>query len=153
MNTDQLQCIIGESKCLSAYVKGIFSPDTLPLHVTLYPSAYICNTDPSYLPGRHWVVFWFSNESQAEFYDSLGHGPEHNDPRFSTFLKNNAVSFRYNDVSLQHMHATTCGYHVLFYLLMKCKHKQMQDIVRLLKSKQSPDRYVYQYMRERFDCL
>lgn len=114
MNSDQMQCVIEESKCLSSYV-SLISPDTLPLHLLLYPSAYICNTGPFYLPRRHWVLFWFRNESQTNFYDSLGNGPEHYDKRFCIFLKNNGMSFRYNDVPVQDKHATTCGYYVLFH--------------------------------------
>ena len=153
MNTEQLQCAIKENRCLNSHVKGVYSPDTLPLRVTTYPSAYICNTDPSHLPGRHWVVFWFRNWTQAEFYDSLGYAPNHYDDRFSRFLKDNATSFRYNDVPLQAKYATTCGDHVLFYVLMKCKHMRLQDIVRLLKSVPSTDRYVYRYVRHHFECL
>ena len=72
MNSDQLRCVIEENKCFSVTVKGVFSPDTLPRAVTSYPAAYVCNTAVSYLPGEHWVVFWFQSPSHGEFFDSFG---------------------------------------------------------------------------------
>jgi hypothetical protein len=82
-------------------VAGVFSPDTLPLRVNVYPSAYICNTDPSHLPGKHWVVMWMENPRKAEFFDSLGHSPNHYDDRIKKFLANNSDNITHNEQILQ----------------------------------------------------
>ena len=37
---------------------GVFSRDQLPHSFTLYPTAYVANTDPSSLAGEHWVAFY-----------------------------------------------------------------------------------------------
>lgn len=84
-----------------------------------YPSAYICNTDPADLPGSHWVVFWMHSPGHAEFYESrecasiLQHC-------FDAFLQNNCKNCLYNNVQIQQKESISCGYHVLFYVWMKC---------------------------------
>lgn len=153
MNTEQLQCVLRENKCLSVLVNGVYSPDTLPEKVTSYPSAYICNTDYSYLPGRHWVVFWFKSKDYGEFYDSFGQTPKHYKIEFEQFLQRNVVSYVYNNIPLQNARATVCGYHVLYFLLMKCFGLNMKDMTDFLKTLTSPDQYVYQYVSEYFDCV
>lgn len=59
MNTEQLQCVIRENSC--------FSSDTLPKYVTSYPSAFVCNSQESRLPGEHWVVFGFKTLHMQNF--------------------------------------------------------------------------------------
>ena len=60
---------------------AVFSRDNLPdstsnsqlaTNSTLYPSAYLANTDPSSLPGKHWVAFYYLSPTQLEFFDSYG---------------------------------------------------------------------------------
>lgn len=153
MNTEQLQCIIRENRCLSTLVKGVYSPDTLPNKVISYPSAYICNTDASYLPGRHWVACWLHTPDRAEFYDSFGLTPEHYDIRFETFMKRNARSYVYNDVCLQQKDSIVCGYHVVYYLLMKCFNVNLTEMIQFLKQTLSPDQFVYTYVSEYFQCI
>jgi len=38
---------------------GVFSVDTLPS----MPRLLVCNTDPSYMPGRHWICIYVVNIS------------------------------------------------------------------------------------------
>lgn len=77
MNAPELLALTRKNRHTSDVIRGIFSSNNLPFLVSkyMYPSAYICNTDPSYLPGSHWVVFWMHSPIQAEFYDSLGNPP------------------------------------------------------------------------------
>jgi len=152
MNTEQIQCAINKDKCLSSHIKGVFSPDTLPKIVNMYPSAYICNTEDSHLPGKHWVVFWFQSPSHVEFYDSFGKLPQQYSEKFETFLNRNAVYCLYNNVPVQREDADTCGYHILFYLLMKCNNVKMITIVNNLNKRNSADRSVYEYVRMYFRC-
>ena len=86
MNTNQLLCAIRESSCLSSLTETVYSTDTLPNTVTSYPSAFVCNTDPQHLPGKHWIVFWFQDSYHSECYDSLGHLPGAYDCNFDYFF-------------------------------------------------------------------
>jgi len=153
MNTEQLLCAIRENPCLSEVTRNVYSVDTLPKRVVIYPSAYVCNTDPSHLPGTHWVTFWFRSPVRAEFYDSFGKKPNHYSVRFEAFLKNNATSYTYNDESVQKRDADTCGYHVLFYLLMKCRNVNLETMIATLKTIQSPDSFVRDNVTHFFSCM
>lgn len=70
MNARELLALTRNNRHTSDVIRGIFSSNNLPFLVSKHQSAYICNTDPSYLPGSHWVVFWMHSPIQAEFYDS-----------------------------------------------------------------------------------
>lgn len=153
MNTSDILCVIKGHYLLSKTVRGVFSPDTLPSRVNTYPSAYICNTDPSHLPGQHWVVVWMETPRKAEFFDSLGQCPEHYDDRIKDFIIRNSEKFKCNEIRLQKRNSTTCGYHVLFYLLMKCRHYTLSDIVRLVSMQDDPDVFVYRYISQQTKCM
>lgn len=154
MNTDQLECATREDRCLKEFVRGVFPSDRLPYHVNSFPSAYVCNTDPSGLPGKHWVTVWFRNPIEAEFYDSLGRMPDHYGEDLDRFIKRNTTSCTYNNVPVQSKATSTCGFHVLFYLLLKCRNVDMKYIVSMLqKCKPSSDFYVYEYVTKYFDCI
>ena len=56
MNSKELEDFVKSNAYLRDFVKGVFAIDTLPQHVTQYPSAYIVNTDPMVLPGKQWIL-------------------------------------------------------------------------------------------------
>lgn len=153
MNSEQLKCTIRETRCLDAITMGVFSADTLPNLVRRYPSAYICNTDKKEDPGEHWVVFWFKDDREAEFYDSLGHSPDYYNQNFVHFIANNAPNCVYNNVQLQKKNYVTCGHHVLYYLVCKCRGLALYEVVEFLKQCTSIDTFVYDFVISFFSCL
>jgi len=48
---------------------GIFSVDMLPS----MPRLLVCNTGPSYMPGRHWICIYVKG-GRGEYFDSFGLG-------------------------------------------------------------------------------
>ena len=46
---------------------------------------YICNTDPSDIPGQHWIAIALSKAGVGEYFDSVGLPPLKQE--FSTFLE------------------------------------------------------------------
>ena len=56
---------------------SVFSRNDLPHSGTLYPSADVANTDPSSLPGQHYVAFYQLSPIPLEFFDSSGCPPEY----------------------------------------------------------------------------
>lgn len=153
MNTHQLLCAIRENRCLSTLTDTVYSADTLPVRVNTYPAAFICNTDPQHLPGKHWIVFWFQDAYHSECYDSLGQLPGTYDLNFDLFLQRNTTKCVYNNEVLQKAGTDTCGYHVLFYLLMKCRSIPLIKIVTQLKQCNSSDKFVVDYVTHHFRCL
>ena len=76
---------------------GVFSRDLIPLTCNSYPCAFVANTDPSSLHGRHWVVFYYTSPTHLEFFDSYGHPPE--DYNFSSSPALNLLD--YNSYPIQ----------------------------------------------------
>lgn len=153
MNTSQLLCAIRENRCLSFVADTVYSADTLPVSVNTFPSAFICNTDPMHLPGKHWIVFWFQDSYHSECYDSLGQLPGAYNLNFDSFLQRNTEICLYNNEPTQKAGTDTCGYHVLFYLLMKCRSLSLIKIVEQLKQCDSSDKFVVDYVTHHFWCL
>ena len=145
MNSRQLRCAIQQDTRLRRLVKGVFSADTLRFKTA---GAYIVNTDPLRYPGTHWLVIVCGDEGVCEFYDTFGRSPLSfgwNIPFFSD-------NYVYNSIEIQNINYDTCGYHVLYFLLMKSQDKPMKSIVRDLHQRTNPDAYVYKYVRRYFNC-
>ena len=153
MYTNQLICTIRENICFSSLTETVYSADTLPIIVTTYPSAFICNADPQHLSGENWIVFWFQDSYRSECYDSLGHLTPAYNINYNYILQRNTVNCVYNNEPLQKEGADACGYHVLFYLLMKCRSLHLINIVEQLKKSDSSDKLVVDYVTQHFKCL
>jgi len=59
-------------RVIGDYVKrfdGLFNSDRLPTKAILL----VCNTDPSYMPGEHWIAIYVDDHGRyGEYFDSLG---------------------------------------------------------------------------------
>ena len=146
MNSLQLKCAINSVPCLKQQVKGVFSRDNLPGKVLQFPSAYICNTDYSTGPGIHWIAIRFNSPETCEFFDSFGQFPSKYGPEFCDFIDKNSKICVFNNVKLQGTNSDTCGYHVLYYLIMKCLNINFKMLVNGLYNHKDADNFVYQYI-------
>ena len=54
---------------------GVYSVETLPKYVDLYPSCYVVNTDEGTDSGKHWACVYFNSNYTAEFLCSFGNNP------------------------------------------------------------------------------
>lgn len=145
MNSAQLRCAIMQDKCLRTKVSGIYAADTLPL---IHSGVYVVNTDTRDLPGEHWLVLTHSITGACEFYDTFARPPT----AFRGNIPRVCKDYVYNKVKVQDSGSDTCGYHVLYYLLMICKGKTMHNITFALSRLSDPDVYVYDYVRKYFEC-
>ena len=50
----------------------MFARDELPLIIDQIPAIIIANTDLSTKSGSHWILFYFYNNGNVEYFDSLG---------------------------------------------------------------------------------
>ena len=55
-----LNSLVDPNKCA---VLGVFPSDLIPDHMEKYPNCFIVNTDPSSMPGQHWVAYYFDSET------------------------------------------------------------------------------------------
>ena len=90
MRTEELEEYMLRDPYISQYFGGVVALDQLP-KVIKKPSMFIVNTDPSSLPGRHWLVVFFTRIN--EHFDSAGFYPiKPQSVRISLDLHNSRVT-------------------------------------------------------------
>lgn len=74
------------------------------------PCTYTCYTNPSQIQGQHWVVFWFENWKQTEYFGMLqdSYCAVNSLCLFKKKKKMNADMCIYNHVSTKNESAQTC---------------------------------------------
>ena len=132
MNTKQLWTALTLNKVTNQYFDGIFSIDTLS-EINTKPRLIICNTDPSYKAGQHWVLFFFKDNS-VDFYDSLGKDIQECGPEFITFIQNYCNNFKECIGRTQPNNSSLCGVYCLYYSYAKCIGKSMEEIIDEMKN-------------------
>ena len=100
---------------------GVFAADRLPNE----PRLLVCNTDPSYRPGQHWVVIYIDDEGRhGEYFDSFGRPPS-----FRRYLDRHCMHWSYNDVQLQSVSSRFCGHYCVLYCILRSRGISMRSIV------------------------
>ena len=150
MNTHQLICALNCDIDLKRMERGVLAADQLPkIPLSRFPSAYIVNTDPSHMQGKHWVAFYFDEKKEGEFFDSYGNSPHSYNRTFLNFLLQNSDQYQYNDRKLQNEYSNVCGQYCVYYLMYKSKGFSMNEIVNSLSFDHS-DQYVYDFVKNVF---
>ena len=118
MNSFDIYKLVKRDIVLKKNFNGVFSADNF---TPVSNGIYIVNTQPSYLKGSHWVVYYMEN-GLLEFFDSYGKNG------VSYGLKN---SITFNTRTLQ-QNISSCGYYCLYYSLLRCRGISLYRIVRSL---------------------
>ena len=127
MNTKQLWTSLNLNEITNSYFDGIYSIDTLK-YIEKKLQLIICNTDPSHKPGKHWVFFFFG-ENSADFFDSLGTDISFYGTEFISFIEKFSKNFKQCIGRLQPNNTSVCGFYCLFYAYHKCLGKNMESIL------------------------
>ena len=90
---------------------GVFSVDTLPDR----PRLLVCNTDPSYRPGRHWVAIR-AKDGRGEYFDSFVRRPG---VEFERYMNRHCRYWTFNDKQLQSVVSQFCGHYCICYRYAK----------------------------------
>ena len=107
---------------------GVFACDRLPAHLPRgrRPLLLICNTDPHYKPGQHWIAICIDERSHGEYFDSYGReAPQ----IFRNFLNKNCIRWIRNNVRLQSAISSFCGHYCVFYCLLKHFRHDINSII------------------------
>lgn len=154
MNSKQLYFALSKNKITKGKFDGIYSKDTLQDIVTK-PELIICNTDPSYKPGKHWVLFFFDKEGNAEFFDSLGKSPNHYGKEFVLFAKMFSKKIKSTGIRVQPGNTALCGMYCLFYAYFRCKGYKMNYILKKMTSPETVVKKVKKlfYLCPKSKCL
>lgn len=106
---------------------GVFASDTLPKAIKK-PCILICNTDPHYLPGTHWVAIYIAKNGSGCFFDSFGRPPDGN---ILLFLLRNTTRWNYNRKVIQDISSKLCGQYCLLFLLNFVMRGSLYDFFKL----------------------
>ena len=110
LNTLQLTLALRKHAQTASQFVGVFARDA--------------NTDPSTKSGSHCILFYFANNGNVEYFDSLGKTLSHYHKDFLKFIKNNCNY--YSSVvknRIQPVNITLCGHYCLYYAYSRCVEK------------------------------
>ena len=74
MNTQQIEALLKRDPYTKNIFKKVCARDQV--EKPIFPSAYIINSDPSNMPGEHWVAVYFDKKCRGEYFDSYGLPPD-----------------------------------------------------------------------------
>ena len=117
MNELQIKRILDTDARTKDSFRGVYSRNELPIAAPT-ASLYVCNTDPNYKPGEHWVTIYIDSDRRGEYFDSFGMLPLFDE--FVTFLDNNTKSWTHNKRVVQDVYSSACGFHCIFYAVHRC---------------------------------
>ena len=127
---------------------GVFAADTLPRRPRPFkPCAYVVNTDVESGPGEHWVCIYFPKNGPVEYFDSYGCKPRR---LHKKIMKNHRIVS--SKIRLQSNLSTTCGQHVIHYILKRCMGNSMTNILSIFNKKHliTNDQYVVNHVNRTF---
>ena len=71
MNNTELEEKLFSDHRIRDIVGGVYTSDALPIHAKKRSLLHIVNTDPSYMPGKHWLVIYIGEDGYVEYFDPL----------------------------------------------------------------------------------
>lgn len=147
MDSKQISSILQSCPTTSKDFRGVFPLDYLNKYQG--PGVYVCNTDPSHLPGQHWVVIAVSPYQKGEYFDSFGLQPQK--AEFLHFLKKNTDLWTYNRKTIQHPFSTVCGHYCVLYALNFSKGLSMNHLLsHFNENLYENDSIVHDYVKSTF---
>ncbi len=130
MNNSQIRKHLNSHPETRTIFASIHAADTLPSSPRKYrPCAYVANTDISGGEGKHWIGFFFCKQGLPEYFDSYGFPPSLGSD-FERFLLEDSGGYRYISCPIQHPLSTSCGQHVIHFILQRCRNHTMKNIMK-----------------------
>lgn len=141
MNTVDLEKILKNNFFTRKNFLGVYAIDMLPIKKLKRPYSIICNTDPSYRSGKHWVAIFLPKFGKLEYFDSFGIKPT-NEEIYELIAKN-GKEFKYNSKQIQSNKSVTCGKFCIMFLLFRSKNLRYKDFIDLfLNDKNYNESYI-----------
>jgi hypothetical protein len=129
LSNEDLYYFISQDELMLKSTKGVFPIDKLPTNIYPY-KMLLMNTDPAFLPGKHWVCMFIPNNGPSEFFDSIGKNPYQYSKKIVDFLGD---TYLYNTVRLQPHNSDTCGLYCLYFLYHRIRNFSFMDILSSFK--------------------
>jgi hypothetical protein len=143
MDSEQLYKIINLNSKARKYFKGIYPADKLPV-IMKFPASLIVNTDKSNKKGEHWQAIFMPNAKTVEFMDTFGRKPNGPIAEFIENYPNKII----NSVKLQASYETSCGPHVIYFIILRSLGSNFHNIIKKLENRNYPDAFVKFYVAE-----
>ena len=125
--------VLENDRYTKLYFHGMGNIDEYPLVPPERPCFFVFNTDVSDGPGEHWVVMYLQSNKMGEFFDSFGRSPV--ECNLDSFFKfHTEYKITYNNKLIQHIASSACGFHCLFFALMRCRGHSLSNIVQMYSS-------------------
>lgn len=132
MYTDKIESYIKRDRFAKMHFLGVFARDKLP-EINHYPVSVVINTDPSYLPGQHWVAFYIDKNKKCSFFDSFGQKPSYYG--LEKYLKINCRKLNFNKKQLQGRSSYTCGYYCVYFVVLMSRGLCLEKIINVFSEK------------------
>lgn len=133
MNSIELELSLTSDPMTRKLFKGVFAADQLrsvKKGTISFPGLYVCNTDPSYKPGTHWVcIYLFIDQDGAakgEYFCSYGKPPI---SQFVHFLHSHTSTWIENKFRLQSDFSSVCGSYVLYFAYHRSRSRSFKEIL------------------------
>jgi hypothetical protein len=154
MNTFAIECLVRKSVIKQSHGSvrlanrfiGAFPSDKIPSR-SHYPYSYVLNTDPSTEPGSHWVAFYHSSPTNAEFFDSYGQAPH--------VYGINVVCTLWNQRPIQQNESEVCGHHCVNYVVHRLisPHFSLESYISQLVKRFSTKTAIDNHVRSRVNDM
>lgn len=140
--TEEMDKLLNYAVANRIRMLGIFPADMIPdvkdlLQVPDY-SCFVANTDPSNLPGKHWVLFVANASPQTspavEYFDSYGLPLEVHSDLYNSCMRNGILSriTRINSFMLQDISTSVCGYYCTLFAHLRAKGMSFDSAINYL---------------------
>ena len=148
MNNLQISQALDADDVTKQIFVGVYAADTLPIKE--YPGAYICNTDTSSEPGRHWIAFFSPTVGVLESFDSFGRHPGTYSSHIRDWIKKDEL--KYSQSVFQTTDSVVCGNYCILFILLRAHHISYDNIVSILtNNKTINDQFVHKFVNKYFN--
>ena len=135
MDENELTRLLRNNSITSPYFCGVLSHDELNMLPTPDEGFYICNSDHSQGPGKHWLAIgWFQHGQSTEFFDSLAKEPSSYHANIENFLLCKGHSYKYSKKRIQSTVSIKCGEFCVFYAYHRCKGYSFEQILSMFSA-------------------
>lgn len=119
METSEFAPIFLKYKSLHNLYKGSFSCDKTPTFLKTR-EFFICNTDTSDKPGRHWICFFKVSKTKIEVFNSLGANYEDKELYKKVCNKLSTITkVQFNVTQVQSSSSATCGHFCVYFVFKR----------------------------------
>jgi hypothetical protein len=133
MNSIQIFEILSNDPYSKKYFQTVLAIDDLQLFKKkLKSQAYVINTDKRSGKGEHWLSVFYDGQSNCQFFDSLGFGPEIYN--MEDFLKTTAKSIQINKFPVQSVFSEFCGFYSILFILIRSRRIPFIDFLEYFNS-------------------